>query len=74
MSPNLGWQVAHGWPSLDFYVEQDSKNIATGPLEVLAAQVLFANPLALPIWAAGVVWLIRSPNLRPLGLIWPLLV
>jgi 4-amino-4-deoxy-L-arabinose transferase-like glycosyltransferase len=72
--PNLAWQVAHGWPSLDFYVAQDSKNIPTGPLEVLAAQVLLTNPLALPIWLAGVIWLIRSPSLRPLGLVWPLLV
>lgn len=72
--PNLAWQVAHGWPSVDFYVAQDSKNIPTGPLEVLAAQVLLTNPFALPIWAAGVIWLLRSPSLRPLGLIWPLLV
>jgi len=55
--PNLLWQVAHGWPSLEFYRNADLyKNVRTPPLEVMKQQVLFMNPAALPVWVAGLVF------------------
>jgi 4-amino-4-deoxy-L-arabinose transferase-like glycosyltransferase len=54
--PNLLWQQANGWPSLEFYRNADLyKNVPTPPLEVLKQQVLGMNPAALPVWLAGVV-------------------
>jgi hypothetical protein len=41
------------------------KNIPTPPLAGLASQVLFMNPLALPLWLAGLVFLFVSPAVRP---------
>jgi hypothetical protein len=67
--PNIYWQVQHGWPSLEFYAGQHDKNIPTGPAQVLFDQVLVGNPLALPIWAAGLLMLLRTPRWRPLGLL-----
>ena len=57
--PNLVWQYLKGFPSLEFYRNAMlNKNIPTGPLDVVFGQVLFANPFALPLWIAGLVYLL----------------
>lgn len=70
-APNLVWQHVNGWPSLEFYRNaQRLKNVPTAPLKVLADQVLFAGPGSLPVWLAGVVFLLRARagrNIRLLG-------
>jgi hypothetical protein len=64
--PNLLWQQAHGWPSLEFYRNADLyKNVPTPPLEVLKQQVLFMNPAALPVWLAGGIFLLVTRRGRP---------
>jgi 4-amino-4-deoxy-L-arabinose transferase-like glycosyltransferase len=64
--PNLLWQAAHGWPSLEFYRNADQfKNVPTPPLEALKQQVLFMNPGALPVWLAGLVFLLWRREGRP---------
>lgn len=66
-APNLWWQQANGWPSLEFYRNaQRLKNIPTPPLKVLADQALFAGPGALPVWLAGLAFLLRAPAARAL--------
>ena len=69
--PNLIWQAVHGFPSLEFYRNaMVSKNIPKGALGILADQVLFANPLALPLWIAGLAVLLlskRTEKYRSLG-------
>jgi 4-amino-4-deoxy-L-arabinose transferase-like glycosyltransferase len=69
--PNLGWQVANGWPSIEFYRNADLyKNVSTPPLEVLLMQVLVMNPGALPVWLAGIVFFMftkRGRDFRHLG-------
>lgn len=71
LAPNLLWQQANGWPSLEFYRNADLyKNLPTPPLEVLKQQILFMNPAALPVWIAGVVFLLateRGRRYRHLG-------
>jgi hypothetical protein len=53
-APNLAWQVQHGFPSLELYRNSmGSKNIARMPWSVLGDQVLFANPIGVPLWVAG---------------------
>jgi hypothetical protein len=72
--PNLWWQVREGWPSLEFYANaQSGKNLARAPLEMLAQQVLTQGPGALPVWLAGLWFLLRRPEGRPwraLGWAW----
>lgn len=69
--PNVLWQVAHGWPSLEFYHNADVyKNVRTPPWEVLLQQVLFANPGTLPVWIAGAVFFLgttRGARFRHIG-------
>jgi hypothetical protein len=63
--PNLVWQAQHGWPSLEFYRNADLvKNIPTPPVTGLLNQVLFMNPVLLPLWLAGLVLLFVSRELR----------
>ncbi len=65
VSPNVYWQVVNDWPSLEFYRDQDlHKNIVTSPLAVMANQVLGMNPATLPLWGAGIGFLLFSAQAR----------
>ena len=75
MLPNVLWQMANGWPSVEFYRNaQTFKNAPTPPLRSIVAQVLFMNPVTAPIWMAGLCGLLagRWRELRFLG--WSALV
>lgn len=59
-APNLLWQQANGWPSIEFYRNAALyKNNPASPAEVLLQQVLFMSPGVLPLTIAGLVWLWR---------------
>lgn len=63
LTPNLLWQAANGWPSIEFYRNAALyKNQPAGPLEVVLQQVLFMNPGTLPVWVAGLVYLWRREH------------
>jgi hypothetical protein len=68
--PNIGWQIANGWPSLEFYenLERES-NIWTSPPDILVDQILVMSPATAPVWIAGAVTLFssRARRYRPLG-------
>ena len=67
LAPNIGWQVVHGWPSLEFYRNAAlHKNQPIGPLQVLGQQLMFMSPGTLPIWVAGLVLLLKRT--RPIDL------
>ena len=52
--PHVLWQIAHGWPTLEFIrnASRDKMQVNT-PLSFLADQVMNMHPLTLPIWVAG---------------------
>jgi hypothetical protein len=59
--PNLIWEAQNGWPQIEVVRHaQLFKNVHVGPLRFLGDQVLFLHPLALPIWAGGLVWLFSA--------------
>ncbi len=59
--PNLIWQYAHGFPSIEFYRNAMlNKNIPTGPGKVVFQQILFLNPLTLPLWLSGLAYCLFS--------------
>jgi 4-amino-4-deoxy-L-arabinose transferase-like glycosyltransferase len=78
VGPNLLWQATHGWPSLEFYRNAGLlKNNPTPPHEVVLQQVLTMNPLALPLWLGGLLFLLGGGwggRLRHLGWVYPLLL
>ncbi|MGH9718503.1 MAG: glycosyltransferase family 39 protein [Candidatus Acidiferrales bacterium] len=64
--PNLIWEARHGWPQIEVVRNaQRYKNIPISPLDFLGDQVAFLNPLALPVWLAGLAWLFFSREGRP---------
>jgi len=77
LSPNLAWQAAHGWPFVDV-LRGDAAHrpaLAAGfALEYrawianarafAAEQLLYTNPVAVPIWIAGVIAPFRLTQLR----------
>ena len=55
-APHLLWQVAHGWPTLEFMRNATAhKMVAASIPGFVIGQVLGMNPLAAPIWLAGLV-------------------
>jgi hypothetical protein len=57
-SPNLIWEARHGWPQVEVVRNaQDYKNTPITLLEFLGEQILFLNPLSLPLLMTGVTWL-----------------
>jgi hypothetical protein len=74
--PNLLWQMAHGWPTLEMMRSLRAENSGPGSaLVLLAMQLVLVNPLLVPIWSAGLWWLLRSADGRPYrALAWAYLV
>jgi hypothetical protein len=70
--PNLLWQQAHGWPSVEFYRNaQAFKNIPTPPFKAVMDQILFLGPATFPVWLSGTGYLLfarRAAPYRPLGI------
>lgn len=63
--PNLVWQAAHGWPTLQFAANAQAwKNAPMSPGEFLLAQVVLQHPAAAPLWVGGLVALTWQERLR----------
>jgi hypothetical protein len=72
-APNLAWQVAEGFPSLIYIVNHQGSGGGFVANLVLIVVYLF---FLIPLWVAGLVSLLRSATLRPIGIacLLPLLV
>lgn len=63
--PNLIWEARHGWPQIEVVRNaREFKNEPVSPWRFLGEQVLFLNPLALPVWLGGLAWLLFDPRAR----------
>jgi hypothetical protein len=73
-SPYLLWNVANGWPHLEFIESAVSgKYSGLSAWSFLGGQVLVQNPANLPLWIAGLAWLLFAAGgrrFRPLGIVW----
>jgi len=57
--PNLLWEARHGWPQIEVVRNgQLYKNALVSPWRFLAEQIAFLGPLGLPLWLAGLFWLL----------------
>ena len=69
--PQIAWQIANGWPTLEFiHNAQTQKNLALPLLEFIKQQIFQVNPLTFPLWAAGLFFLLfhsRARSYRALG-------
>ncbi len=56
-SPNLIWQVRHGWPTLEFIRSMEGGPLAEIPRVLFVlGQILYEGPFFLPIWILGLVF------------------
>lgn len=69
--PHILWQVAHGWPTLEFIKSAtETKNVALSPIEFFVRQAMIMNPIALPLWFGGLLYLLfakSAKSFRTLG-------
>jgi len=69
--PQIAWQIANGWPTLEFiHNAQTQKNVALPLLDFIKEQILQVNPLTFPLWATGLFFLLfhsRARYYRALG-------
>ncbi len=82
VAPNLGWQAMHGWPFLDVLrgdaahrpsfqngLALESRDLAINARDFALEQLLYTNPVAAPIWLAGLIAPLRVAALRDLRFI-----
>jgi hypothetical protein len=71
ISPNLIWQIAHGWPTLEWIANaRTQKMVALLLPAFLKEQILLMQPLTVLVWGTGLVVLLIQPSLaryRSLG-------
>lgn len=77
--PNVWWEYRHDWATLELLsnVAKTGKNVAVGPLEFVAQQVLMMHLFALPVWAAGLWFLLfdrEGRRFRLLGVAYLVLI
>ena len=73
--PNLLWEIHRGFPTIELLqnVQRSGRNAESGPLMFLLLQAVILNPLAAPVWIAGLVELLRDREgigWRVLGITW----
>ncbi|MEK6371823.1 MAG: glycosyltransferase family 39 protein [Acidobacteriota bacterium] len=68
--PNLIWEVRHDFATIELLrnIARSTKNAPVTLTSFLAGQITLMNPLTLPIWMAGLVWLLRNRTYRALGI------
>ena len=63
--PYLVWNALHRWPTLEFMRHASAeKYAATTPLAFGKELLLHFQPLAAPVWIAGLVWLLAAKDGR----------
>ncbi|HEX6177447.1 MAG TPA: glycosyltransferase family 39 protein, partial [Thermoanaerobaculia bacterium] len=70
--PNLVWQIRHDFVSLDFLKRIHARDVAIGRTDGFLIEQLFvpASVFTIPWWIAGLLFLIRSREFRPLAVMW----
>jgi 4-amino-4-deoxy-L-arabinose transferase-like glycosyltransferase len=62
--PNLIWEYQHHWATLELLrnIARSNKNVVLGPVAFAWNQLLLMNPLAGPIWIAGLMSLFAATD------------
>jgi hypothetical protein len=65
--PNLLWNLHYDWPFVQLMraIKAEGRDVVVGPLPFFFQQMLVVNPVAAPIWLAGLFALIFSTGLKP---------
>jgi Dolichyl-phosphate-mannose-protein mannosyltransferase len=63
--PYAIWEVAHGWPTLEFWANYGTKVDPASPIKFLVEQIVTMQPPTLPLWLAGLYYYLSSRDGRP---------
>ncbi|MGE5124871.1 MAG: glycosyltransferase family 39 protein, partial [Betaproteobacteria bacterium] len=60
--PNLVWNVQHQWPFFELMrnIRASGRDVLLGPVDYVLRQVVNMSPTTLPVWLAGLGWLLFS--------------
>ncbi len=88
--PNFIWQWQHGFPFIEVLqgdaahrhpfnngLVLESRNLASNTIAYIGEQILYTNPVAVPVWLAGIIAPFLVPRLRHVRFVpvaWVLLV
>lgn len=62
-APYVLWEIRHGWPTREFIRNATGeKMVEVAPLDFLLGQIQNMSPFTLPLWFAGLVWLLVAPG------------
>ena len=64
-SPNIYWNFANGWPSIEFYSTRGEGILDATVGQALKIQILGMNPANLLLWVPGIIFLLFSKEARP---------
>jgi hypothetical protein len=71
--PYLAWNALHRWPTLEFMRRATAEKYRPTSTLAFGGEILFLfQPLAAPIWIAGLLWLLAARDgrrFRPLGVV-----
>ena len=72
--PNLLWEIGHHFPHIEMLrnINRNGRDVQMNPIVFLLFDVLLANPLAAPLWIAGLFALLAGSlkRYRAIGLAW----
>jgi hypothetical protein len=70
-APNLLWQAAHGWPTLEFMHNAGAgKMRAIAPLRLVLSQALELGLLGFGLWILGLALALRRDAARPMAVVY----
>lgn len=65
IAPHFAWQASHGWPTAEFVRNAAAtKNVDFSAVAFLGLQILMMNPVSLPVWLAGLYYLLAAADGR----------
>ena len=66
LAPYVLWNAANDWPTREFVANAKQYKIAAiSPLEFLAENLLEANPVTVPLWLGGLLWILFARPAKP---------
>jgi hypothetical protein len=60
--PNLIWEIHHGFPTIELLrnVQRSGRNVSLSSASFLGQQILVMDPMAAPLWFAGLWYFLRD--------------
>lgn len=61
-TPNLIWMIQHQFPMLELLanIRESGRNVQLNPIQFMIDEILFLQPLTLPVWMGGLGWFFFS--------------